>query len=234
MSTLFISATGTGIGKTYFLTQLLEWDQSNTRRFTACKPVISGWPEQNEEIQHTDTGLILKAQNLPCDEQMIAHISPWRYFAPLTPDMAAKVEGKILCPKALVKYCLTQGQIASSLEKTLLIEGVGGLMSPISGCFTGLEWILELKCPVILVTGSYLGTLSHTLTALKILALHQVDVFALIVNETPDSHVPLEETCASLKAFTTADVYALRHGQENRELLAEIYEKVRAGSCPII
>ncbi len=94
MTGLFITATGTGIGKTYVTQHLLQCDQAQKRVFTACKPIISGWPCSGSEkdIQHTDTALLLQAQHQPCTLECIENISPWRFSAPLSPDLAAASE----------------------------------------------------------------------------------------------------------------------------------------------
>ena len=57
----------------------------------------------------------------------------------------------------------------SARRDVLLIEGIGGIMVPLDDEHTVLDWMLVLQLPVILVAGSYLGTLSHTLTALDVL-----------------------------------------------------------------
>jgi len=60
---------------------------------------------------------------------------------------------------------------------------------------------MELQLPLILVAGSYLGTISHTLTALDALFRRDLSVLATIVSETPGSAVPLAETVAAIARF---------------------------------
>ncbi len=198
MAGIFISSTGTGIGKTYLIEQLLRFDRHHERRLSASKPIISGWPQESEEIQHTDTGKILQAQQLPLSERVIAQCSPWRYFAPLTPSMAAKKEGNPIDEAKLILHCQQQINNAQRDDKIHLIEGVGGVMAPLTQQMTCLSWLKQLKCPCILVTGSYLGTISHTLTALATLQNQDIRVLCIIVNETPQSTVSLDETTEEL------------------------------------
>ncbi len=194
MSGLFITATGTGIGKTYLTQQLLAFDRQNKGYFTASKPVISGWPHTNEEIQHTDTGIILEAQGLALTPHEINRCSPWRYYHPLTPSMAARKEGRPIDEKTLILHCQQSIKMAENESKCHLIEGVGGVMAPITDTMTNLTWMQALNCACLLVAGSYLGTISHTLTALHVLKSYQIPVLGLIVNETKDSTVSLAET----------------------------------------
>jgi dethiobiotin synthetase len=66
---------------------------------------------------------------------------------------------------------------------------------------TVLDWIAALRVPVILVCGSYLGAISHALTALDTLRRHGLAVAALVVNETPQSTVARDETAATIARF---------------------------------
>jgi len=83
----------------------------------------------------------------------------------------------------------------------VLIEGVGGVMSPVSEAATNLDWIKALGCPVVLVVGSYLGGLNHALTAIETLKAHAVPVRALVLNESGDSTVDFQATLQTLRRF---------------------------------
>jgi dethiobiotin synthetase len=84
----------------------------------------------------------------------------------------------------------------------LLIEGVGGIMVPLDDERTVLDLMMALQLPLILVAGSYLGTISHTLTALDALFRRNLKVLATIVSETPNSPVPLADTVAAISRFS--------------------------------
>jgi dethiobiotin synthetase len=89
------------------------------------------------------------------------------------------------------------GQLALDMEVALLGQRHDGLVER----RTVLDWVGALSIPAVVVTGSYLGTLSHTLTALDVLRARDIAVTALVVNETPDSTVPLAETVQTLARF---------------------------------
>jgi dethiobiotin synthetase len=67
-----------------------------------------------------------------------------------------------------------------------------------------LDWMRALGLPLILVAGSYLGAISHMLTAVEGLTDHGLEITALIVSETPNSGVPLGDTVATVKQFAPA------------------------------
>jgi dethiobiotin synthetase len=205
MSAYFITATGTDLGKTFVARGLIGALRADRRAVAALKPVMSGFDPA--EAAGSDSGLLLAALGHPVTPQTIAKISPWRFAAPLAPDMAAAREGRDLDMRELIRFC--HAAIAAE-PGVLLIEGAGGLMSPVSVEHLMLDWIVALALPVILVAGSYLGTISHTLTALDVLARRALKVATLVVSETPGSPVRLDETCDTLTRFASQhDVVAL-------------------------
>jgi dethiobiotin synthetase len=196
MSAIFVTATGTDIGKTFLARGLIRALRAKGRAVEALKPVVSGF--EPAEAEGSDSGLLLTALGEPVTLEAIARISPWRFAAPLAADMAAAREGRALDYPALLDFC--RKAIAES-RGTLLIEGIGGVMSPIDGKYTSLDWATELGLPLILVAGSYLGTISHTLTALDVLARQGLTVKSLVVSETAGSPVRLDETCGAIERF---------------------------------
>ncbi|MBY0406515.1 MAG: dethiobiotin synthase [Rickettsiales bacterium] len=195
MTKLFITATGTGIGKTC-LTSALTWQlRQQGRHPTALKPIISGYTGHDPE---TDTARILHALGKPLDPHHAALISPWRFTAPLSPNMAALREGRSLHLPEIVTFCQKAAAIATG---PVLVEGVGGVLAPLTMRETVADWMQALNWPVVLVAGSYLGTLSHTLTAAESLKTRGLHLHAVALSESADSPVPLAETAATLEAF---------------------------------
>ncbi len=131
----------------------------------------------------------------------VERISPWRFTAPLSPDWAARREGRAIDFAELVEFCR---RAMAARRGVLLIEGIGGVMVPLDDRRTVLDLMSTLRCPVILVAGSYVGTISHTFTALEVLARRNLDIAAIVVSETAGSAASLEETVAAVAHF--ADV----------------------------
>lgn len=205
MTAVFITATGTDAGKTFVTAGLIRFLRSSNETVDALKPVISGFDPAR--AADSDTGVLLRALGLPVSEEEIEDISPWRFAAPLSPDMAARHAGQDIDFDQLVSFCDTA---VGESEGHLLIEGVGGVMSPLDQSRTVLDWIAELDLPAVLVAGSYLGSISHTLTAADALDNEDCDLRTIVVSETSGSHVPLFETVATIARFLPAiEVIAL-------------------------
>ena len=82
-----------------------------------------------------------------------------------------------------------------------LIEGDGGIMVPLDSSHTVLDWLEALAIPVLLIVGGYLGTLSHTLTAVGMLRSRGQELAGIIVNESADQPVTLVETANVIARF---------------------------------
>ena len=194
MSLLFVAGSGTDIGKTYVTALVARSLHAKGHPIRALKPVISGFDPN--ETENSDTALLLRAVGDPVNEETIAAISPWRFAAPLAPNMAARLEGRTIDFDAVVSWCKVRGG-------PILIEGVGGVMSPITDTKTGLDWIVGLACPVLLVGGSYLGAISHTLTAMAAMRARGLRVAGIVVNESESDSIGVGETMNGLKPFVT-------------------------------
>ncbi len=201
MSVFFVTATGTGIGKTFVTAGLLRYLRENGKPAVGLKPVVSGY----DVAAGSDPALLLEAMDEVVSDETVARISPWRFQAPLSPDMAAARESREIVFDELVSFCRAQ----ASANKTLLIEGVGGVMVPLDAQHTVLDWMAALGFPVVLVTGSYLGSLSHTLTAAAALERAGVRAISVIANDSGTGEVPLTDTGATLRRFLPRHEIAL-------------------------
>lgn len=199
MTAVFVTASGTDIGKTFVAEALLGQWRSAGRTVAVLKPVLSGYDP--DEALESDTGRLLTAAGVDITPESIDLVSPWRYAAPLSPDMAAAREGRSVPVEDVIAYCAAAIAEADAAGMSLLIEGIGGVLVPLDDTRTVADLIAVLDIPAILVGGSYLGSLSHTLTAYEALRSRNIAVDCIIVSETPDSDVPLAETRDVLARF---------------------------------
>ena len=205
MPALFVTATGTDVGKTFVTAGLIRALQARGRAVDALKPVVTGFDMATAKA--SDPGILLAALGRAVTEAEIAKMSLWRFAAPLSPDLAAGREGRALDFDALVH--LTRYAIDAALD-VLLVEGVGGIMVPLDQRHTVLDWMSALRVPVLLVAGSYLGTISHTLSAVDVLQRRDLEIAAIVVSESAGSTVPLDDTVATIARFVPSlAVYGL-------------------------
>jgi dethiobiotin synthetase len=212
MKAFFVAGTGTDLGKTHVGCALLETARSRGLSVDAFKPVVSGFDPAEPET--SDPARLAAALGRP---NAWSEVSPRRYRAPLAPNLAARMEGDTLRMSDLVADCRTW--LADRDADLALVEGAGGVMSPMTDDATNLDLMVALALPVLLVAGSYLGTASHMLTALEVVRARGLAVAAIVVSESLDAP-DLHQTVDMLRAFErrTPILVAPRKGWDATEL----------------
>lgn len=214
---VFVTATGTDVGKTYVTCALVREARRVALAVSAYKPVISGF--NDAYARDSDTGRILDALGRSAYRASVDEISPWRFAAALSAEMAAEREGRVVPFDEVAAFCRERAAGAKGL---CLIEGVGGLMSPIDARRTNLDLIAASGARPLLVAGSYLGTISHTLTALAALGVVSLEPIAVVISESEVSPVPLSELVERLGVFARVPLFAIGRGQEAPQALVDL------------
>ena len=183
----------TDVGKTHITCQLLEKTNLKFKENFAIKPIISGFDD--ESFEKSDNYLLLRAGGVenPTLEQTRA-LSQYLFHHPLSPDISAKKENVEIDFEKVIDFCEKSiGSISNNGK--IFIETAGGVCSPCSKIHTMADISHSLthhKPCNILVAMPYLGSLSHTISALKVLKFDVV-----IVNNKNDEEC--EEFVWSLK-----------------------------------
>ncbi|GAN79105.1 dethiobiotin synthase [Acidocella aminolytica] len=198
MNSYFVTATGTDTGKTFCTTGLLRANPS----LKAIKPLLSGYSLGQEAA--SDSGQLLAAMGKTVTPEAIAAITPWRYRAPLSPDMAAAREGQNISYNDLLAFCR-----AELAKGPTLIEGAGGAAVPLTQTKMTADWIADLGLPVLLVTGSYLGSISHCITTATFLLNRNIPIHAILLNQSPNAPVPEAETKAALERYLPCRIFPI-------------------------
>jgi dethiobiotin synthetase len=192
MTAVFITGSGTDIGKTWLACALLRGWRAQGLAPEAIKPVATGYDPAR--FDDSDGAALLAALGRPVTRAAVEAITPFRFAAPLSPDQAARREGRRLDAQTIAQACRP---MLAAAPGPVLVEGAGGVMSPLNDTETMLDLAAALDLPVIFVCGSYLGAISHALTGLTVLRARGVGVTLALVNETPGG-VDLAATRATL------------------------------------
>ena len=89
MSAYFVTSTGTDIGKTFVTAGLIRYLRGSGQPIDALKPVVSGY--DSSVVETSDPAVLLGALGKPVSAEEIERIAPWRFRAPLAPDLAAAI-----------------------------------------------------------------------------------------------------------------------------------------------
>ena len=212
MKSYFITSTGTNVGKTYLTKLIIKRCMSLKLNINAIKPIISGFDINN--YKESDTGVILKALG----KSNIDEVSPWRFKTPVSPDAAANIENTSINFSELKSFCEERIKENIINGSYLLIEGVGGTMVPINNHYTVFDLIKSLKIPVILVIGSYLGSISHTLNVIENLKNNDIKLYSIVISQSEIDDVGESLTISSLsKHVEDVPIYYLNRNKENKD-----------------
>lgn len=184
MTDLFIAGAHTDVGKTYVACALLRAARARGLTVGALKPVVSGI--DLSDWADSDPGRLITALGQDRTTDALRAMSPWIFTAPLAPPMAAAREGRSLATADVARFCIDHRPTAD----LALVEGAGGVMSPMTTDGTCLDLLRALGLPTMLVGGSYLGAISHTLTALETLRAHGLPIAAVVVSQAAEPDAP--------------------------------------------
>jgi len=152
--TLFITGTNTGVGKTVLTALLARFLRARGVHAAALKPVCSGGRADARALHTALAGA------LTLDE-----INPWHFRAPVAPSLAARRENKtVKLPQVLAHIRALQKRF-----DVLLVEGAGGLLSPLGENFNSRDLISALCAAPIIVAPNKLGVVNHILLTLEAL-----------------------------------------------------------------
>jgi dethiobiotin synthetase len=192
--TLFITGTDTGVGKTV-LTVLVTWFlRERGVNAAALKPVCSGGRADAREIFAAMNGA------LTLDE-----INPWYFRAPVAPLLAARREKKpVKLPQVLAHIRVLQNRFDG-----LLVEGAGGLLSPLGENFDSRDLILALRATPVIVAQNKIGAVNHVLLTLEALPEKFRSKTKIVLMSPPKPDAAAGSNPILLAEFSGAKIFSL-------------------------
>ena len=175
---LFITGTDTSVGKTYVAATIARELVAAGHRVGVYKPVASGCRREGDFLVSDDALALWEAAGRP---GTLDAVCPQRFAAPLAPHLAARAEGRTV-DRELLHTGLDNWAQSSDM---MIVEGAGGLMSPISDDEYVADLAFDFGWPLVVVTPNRLGTIHQTLATLVVAATFRdgLDVAGVILNE---------------------------------------------------
>lgn len=201
MRGLFVTGTDTGVGKTVLSAALLAAIAAEGGSVSAHKPAVTGLDEPGEGgtkgAWPPDHELLAAAAGMDAER-----VAPFRYGPAVSPQLAAELAGERIDRDRL----LAAGAAAigngngSAPQRTLIVEGVGGLFSPLAEDFTVCDLAAALRLPLLIAARPGLGTINHTLLTLQAARAAGLTVRAVVLTPWPEQPSRLERS--NLEAIT--------------------------------
>lgn len=189
---VFVTGTDTEVGKTYVSCAKLKQWRSQGVRVGAYKPVASG----AESFVKSDAYRLWRA----CDsDEPVERVNPQSFLAPLAPPIAAELQNKTVDARLLLSG------VEAWFDRCdfLLVEGAGGLMSPITWELTNADLAVAIGYPVWLVAPNRLGVVHQILASVTVAVARGLDVQTIILNDMrpSDSELAAQSNARLLAPF---------------------------------
>lgn len=184
---LFITATDTGVGKTWATLALMEALRQQGLIVAGMKPVATGCEETEHGLRNEDANLIQAHATQRHDYDLI---NPYAFRPPLAPHVAAE--------RANIKIDLSR--IAAAYHKIatgadwVLVEGIGGWRVPLGQDRTLADLVRFLGLPVVLVVGLRLGCINHALLTVECLRADKINLCGWLANRLEPDYLEPEKT----------------------------------------
>jgi dethiobiotin synthetase len=220
MRGLFVTGTDTGVGKTVLSAALLAAMAADGEPVSAHKPAVSGLDDAGADGTHphwpADHELLGAAAGMPADT-----VAPLRYGPAVSPLLAAELAGETLDARRLLAAGAAALSDPDGTDRTVIVEGVGGLLSPLAENLTVCDLAVALRLPLLIAARPGLGTINHTLLTLQSARAAGLSVRAVVLTPWPQDPSRLERS--NLEAitrfgFVEVDTLARASGPQIAEL----------------
>jgi dethiobiotin synthetase len=179
---LFVTGTGTSVGKTVLSASLLAAMSAAGVSVRAHKPVVTGLEDAPQTRWPPDHELLASVAGMTPEE-----VAPLRYGPAVSPHLAAALTGERIDPTELTARARNA---AGADQNTLIVEGVGGLLVPLADDFSVRDLAVALGLPLLIAAKPGLGTINHTLLTIEAARAAGLDMHAVVL--TPWSAAPGE------------------------------------------
>lgn len=199
MKAYFITGTDTGVGKTAITAGLAGSMRKLGVNVGVMKPIASGTP-QKMGFKSSDVNIIVEASGTKDSEDLI---NPVFLPVPTSPYDATK----LLSLSVDMPLIFTSFAKLLSVHDVLLVEGIGGIMTPITKNFFVVDMIKAMNIETIIVTRSTLGTLNHTMMTYQLCKDYDIKVKGLVINNFDEKGTAAEKNSPiTLHEITGLDI----------------------------
>jgi dethiobiotin synthetase len=189
----FVTGTDTGVGKTVVAAAIVASLRAAGRDVRVMKPIITGLDETAREEWPHDHELLANVAEVSPEQVVVASYGP-----PVSPHLALELAERQLDPQRLVLAIRDAGRDA----EVLVVEGVGGLLVPITREYSVRDLATDVDLPLVIAARAGLGTINHTLLTLEAAADAGLTVAGVVLTPWPEAPSALEidnrETIAQL------------------------------------
>jgi dethiobiotin synthetase len=179
---VFVTGTDTGVGKTVLAGAICAALAQRGESVAAFKPVVTGLDEEPDDWPR-DHELLARATGRRPED-----VAPYLFGPPVSPHYAAELAGVPVEPARLVRMA----RAAADAGDTLVCEGVGGLLVPLTPGYLVRDLALDLGLPLVVAARTGLGTINHTLLTVEAARAAGLSVAGVVMTPWPEEPEPIE------------------------------------------
>jgi len=172
----FITGTDTDVGKTVVTACLSILFKNQGMDVGVMKPIETGVDPECSSAANSDAKFLMEVSSSTDAED---EVCPYRLKTPASPYQSSQIASIQIQPATL----LEKFKVLQSRHSTLLVEGVGGLMVPITKRYNVADLALEMALPLIIVSRLKIGTLNHTSLTINAARQHGLKIKGIILNQ---------------------------------------------------
>jgi len=198
LKSLFITGTDTDVGKTYITSGLAITLRKMGIDIGVMKPFAAGVAQKNG-FKSEDVEILSKSAQINDSENLV---NPQFFPIPASPYTAWKK----LKIKPKISLILSSFKKLSNIHEMMLVEGMGGILTPILKDYYVTNLIKDMKIPTIIVTRSKVGTVNHTLMTVKMCEKYKIPIKGIIINNFDGDGYPINQLQKDLEDLTGVKV----------------------------
>jgi len=206
MNGFFITGTDTDVGKTVVTACLATLFKN--QGIGVMKPIETGVDPKCSSTSNSDTKFLMEVSGTTDAEE---EVCPLRLKTPASPYQASQIEGTSIQPSTILK----QFKVLQSRHNMMLVEGVGGLLVPITARYNVADLAREIGLPLIIVSRVRVGTLNHTLLTINAARQYGLIIKGIILNKQENDDLNKVE-------------------EQQEKLIEELSDTPILGTCPYI
>ena len=206
---IFITGTNTEVGKTFITKNLIERIQLKGYSVSPYKPVETGCIKKSLTLIPRDSMIYFRAVN---KKIALDQINPYRFLEPISPAAAIKRSKR----KVTINDYLSKLKDLPNSDLTI-IEGAGGLCSPLAPDGYNIDLIRKVKVPTVLVAKDEIGVINNVILSLSMLQKYKIKVLAIVLNRKVSSQPDGMNNYKEIQSLTKVPLIQILNKKEDND-----------------
>ena len=211
---LFITGTNTEVGKTFVTCEMLKHLVKSKKSTAAFKPIETGCTKNNKILQPNDSKLFYKVLGKTLSLDLI---NPYRFIPPISPNRAIRLAKENI---TLNDYCDKLNLL--NTHDYILIEGAGGICSPLSCDGLNIDFAKKVKMDSILIARDEIGVINNVILSINTFIKYKLNLKAIVLNRINTKQPRGMDNVKELRSFTNIPIIQIIKGRPSERAIKKL------------